>query len=278
MVPGMSPHGNFARLLLSLCATLALVLGAGCSTVMKPTRPDPPLVADGAPLAGVRFDGESTTLREPGLPLSPNRSWQREVQNYTASSLNTLLGTTEEAPAARTVVSMDLAGPSAIQIGTWKEMTVTLSSTLPDGSVVKSEPVSGNIDDGLEYALTTGLGVGGTVLDVTSAIAFIVLFIAPSPEVMILAVGALVGGLALNITQSSSQYFVSFSEERRWSNLYAKALAQHAQDIRKGIGKGPPAGARVPTPPPLAPPLPAPGPADPSDAPPPLLDPAAAPR
>lgn len=278
MVPGMSPHGNLARLLLSLCAVVALSFGAGCSTIMKPTRPDPPLAAEGAPLAGVRFDGESTTLREPGLPLSPNRSWQREVQNYTATSLNTLLGTTEEAPAARTVVSMDLAGPSAIQIGTWKEMTITLSSTLPDGSVIRSEPVSGSIDDGLEYALTTGLGVGGTVLDVTSAIAFIVLFIAPSPEVMILAVGALVGGLALNITQSSSQYFIAFSEERRWSNLYAKALAQHAQDVRKGIGKGPPAGTRVSTPPPVAPPTSTPGPTDPSDAPPPLLDPAAAPR
>ena len=210
------------------------------------------------------------------MPLSPSRAWQREVQNYTATSLNTLLATSEDAPAARTVVSMDLAGPSAIQIGTWKEMTITLTSTLPDGTVVKSEPVTGNVDDGLEYALTTGLGIGGTVLDMTSAVAFIFLFIAPSPEVMIIAIGALVGGLALNIAQSSSQYFVALAEERRWSNLYAQALTAHARDVRKRSGSGPPPGTRTAptTGPTTRPPV---GPVEPSDAPPPLLDPATTP-
>lgn len=270
MVPGMRPSAIAARSLTLAAVVMLAIAATGCSTVIKPTRPDPPLVADGAPLRAVRFDGESTVVREPGLPLSPSRAWQREVQNYTATSLNTLLSTEEDAPAARTIASFDLAGPSAIQIGTWKEMTITLTSTLPDGSVVRSEPVTGNIDDGFEYALTTGLGVGGTVLDVTSAVAFIFLFIAPSPEVMIIAVGALVGGLALNIAQSSSQYFIAASEERRWSNLYAQALTAHARDVRKGLGTGPPPGARPPT----TTPKPPPSPLDPSDAPPPLLDPA----
>ena len=267
MVRRMRPLA-FPPVLAALVALAVLaVLGSGCSTVIKPTRPDPPLVADGPPLAGVRFDGESTVLREPGMPLAPSRAWQREVQNFTATSLNTLLTTPDDAPAARTIATMDLAGPSALQIGTWKEMTVSLTSTLPDGTVVKSEPITGNIDDGFEYALTTGLGVGGTVLDVTSAVAFLFLFIAPSPQVLIIAIGSLVGGLALNITQSSSQYFVAASEERRWSNLYAAALTAHARDVRKRIGTGPP--PRPPSTTPKAPP----GPTDPSDAPPPLLEP-----
>ncbi|MBI1944438.1 MAG: hypothetical protein HYS27_02010 [Deltaproteobacteria bacterium] len=252
-----------------VAVALALAFATGCSTVIKPTRPDPPLVADGAPLAGVRFDGDSTALREPGLPVSPGRGWQREVQNYTATSLNTLLSTPDDAPAARTITSMDLAGPSAIQIGTWKEMTIALTSTLPDGTVVKSEPVTGNIDDGFEYAVVTGLGVGGTVLDVTSAVAFIFLFISQDPTVMYVAIGALVGGLALNIAQSSSQYFVAASEERRWSNLYAQALAAHAREVRQRIGTGPPPRPPLPSPPDV--------PADPSDAPPPLLEPAPTP-
>lgn len=250
-----------------VAAAVALALGsAGCSTVIKPTRPDTPIIADGPPLAGVRFGGDDTTLREPGLPLSPGRAWQREVQNYTATSLNTLLSTQDDAPAARTIASMELSGPSAIQIGTWKEMTVTLTSTLPDGTVVKSEPISGNIDDGLEYAVTTALGIGGGVLDVTSAIAFVLYFVAPTPEVLFIAIGSLVGGLALNIAQSSSQYFIAASEERRWSDLFAQALTAHARDVRQRIGSGPP-----PRPPSAKPPAAA-VPTDPSDAPPPLLE------
>src|SRR5687768_5840903 len=54
---------------------LAIVSGSGCSTVMRPTRPDQPAVALGDPQPGLRFDGEETVLREPGMPLSPSRSW-----------------------------------------------------------------------------------------------------------------------------------------------------------------------------------------------------------
>jgi len=270
------------RLGLAVVVFFAAVFGSGCSTIIRPTRPSQATVAEGKTLPGLRFDGEEVTIREPGLPLSPSRTWQREVANHTASSLNTLLSTDDAAPATRTVVSFDLASPSAIQIGTWKEMTITLISTLPDGSVVKSKAVTGNIDDPLEYAAVTSLGVTGTILDVTAGVASIAFFIlgGQSFEVGLIFIGALLGGLAMNIAQSASQYVVAGSEETRWSNLFQVALVQHARDVREGIGKGPPPGTvlTVPgtLPPTLMPPTtttPNPNlPPDPSDLPP-LLEP-----
>ncbi|MCC7072262.1 MAG: hypothetical protein IT383_13120 [Deltaproteobacteria bacterium] len=259
--------GNASRFVLALAVLAVAVLGAGCSTVLKPTRPDTPLVADGPPLAGVRFDGESTVLREPGLPLSPSRTWQREVQNYTATSLNTLLSTDDDAPPARTIASMDLAGPSALQIGTWKEMSIGLTSTLPDGTLVRSEPVTGNIDDGFEYAVTTTLGVSATVLEVASVAALLYSVVTRDQNGWYVVLGSLVGGIALYVAQSSSQYIIAASEQTRWSNLYANALTKHARDVRGRIGSGPPPRPPAPVPSPTD------APSDPSDAPPPLLEP-----
>jgi hypothetical protein len=257
--------------LLAFVAILASTWSTGCSTVIRPTKPDTPLTAIGAPVAGVRFDGEETILREPGMPLSPSRSWQREVQNYTATSLNTVLSTSEDAPNARTVISFDMASPSAIQLGTWKEITITLTSTLPDGTVVKSQPLTGNIDDPLEYAAMTAASIGGTVLNATGTIALILFFFTgTNPVLGVVAIGALVGGILLSVGQSVGQYFVASNEERRWSNLTAQAISAHAADVRKVMS----APRRAPTPP--APPQPPPpgeaGPPDPSDAPPPLLE------
>ena len=257
-------------------AAVAAVWATGCSTIIRPTKPDTPLTALGPPLAGARFDGEETVMREPGMPLSPSRSWQREVQNYTATSLNTMLSTSEEAPNAHTVVSFDMASPSVIQIGTWKEMTITLTTTLPDGTVVKSQPVTANIDDPIEYALMTTASVGGTVLNAVGTISIILVFfgggLSANPALLTVAIGSLVGGILLSVGQSVGQYFVAANEEKRWSNLYAKALTQHAADIRHGgvlPKKRPPSTA----PPPEKPPVKPPGPTDPSDAPPPPLTP-----
>ena len=227
--------------MLRLLVVAVLIAGSGCSTVIKPIRPSYPITSDGlASLQGVRFDGEEVQLREPGMPLSPSRSWQREVANNTASSMNTLLSTDDNAPVARTVVSFDLASPGALQIGIWKEMTVTLSSTLADGSVVRSQAVSGNIDDPLEYAGVTAVGVGGTVLDVVAGISSIFFIFTQDTVMGVVFIGALLGGLGLNLAHSASQYVVAGSEERRWSDLYAQALKQHAADVRAGAGKGPP--------------------------------------
>ena len=266
---------TMARALLALIvAGVVGGAGTGCSTIIRPTKPDTPFAAAaGEPLAGARFDGEETILREPGMPLSPSRSWQREVANYTATSLNTILQTKDEAPNARTVVSFDMASPSVIQIGTWKEMTITLTTTLPDGTVIKSQPVVGNIDDPLEYALMTATSVGGTVLNATGTVAIILFFFSANTggynaTLGLIAVGALVGGILLSIGQSVGQYFVAANEEKRWSNLFAKAIAAHAIDVRKAsLGPHRP----PPEPPPTTVPTPPKPSTDPSDVPP-LLD------
>ena len=232
---------------------------------MKPIRPSEPIGAMGSSVPGVRFDGEDVQIREPGMPVSPSRSWQREIGNFAATSLNDALGTDDQAPAARTIVSFDLASPSVLQIGIWKEMTITMTSTLPDGTVVRSEPVVGNIDDTLEYATVTGMSVGATVLDITAGVASIYFFIFDQSFLAgAVFIGALLGSLTLNIAQSSSSYFVAASEEGRWSDLFATAIRAHASDVRAQIGTGPPAGALrrplpstplTPTPSPLPPPL-----------------------
>lgn len=261
---------------------LVALQAVACTTVVRPTRPSSPLLREGEALPGVRFDGEEVQIREPGMPVSPSRAWQREVANYTASALNESLAADETAPLARTIVTFDLASPSALQLGAWKEMTIGLTSTLPDGTVVRSAPVTGNIDDGVEHALVTGMGIGGTVLDVTAGISAIFFIVSPSYVTGAVFIGALLGGLALNIGQSSAQYFVALSEEGRWSDLYATALRAHVADVRAQIGRGPPPTATTTTPPsPLPGTMPPPAspstsPADPSDAasPPPPLDPA----
>ncbi len=249
-----------------ICLVFACVLASACSTIVRPTKPDTPLSAIGPPVSELRFDGEETLLREPGTPLSPTRGWQREVQNYTATSLNTLLTTSNDARNARTIVSFDMASPSAIQIGTFKEMDIQLSTTLPDGTPVKSAAVSGHIDHPLEYALMTGASVGGTVLNAVGTIAIVLfLFSGGSDDRLgVVAIGSLIGGVVLSIGQSVGQYFVAANEEKRWSALFADALTAHATDVRKTL-----AGPRAPraVPPPTAA-------LDPSDAPPPLLKPA----
>jgi outer membrane biosynthesis protein TonB len=259
-------HG---RLVLLAFVVVVATCAGGCSTVIKPTRPSNALAELDAPPTGLRFDGEEVALREPGMPVSPSRTWQREVQNYTASQLSSLLGENETGPVARTIVTFDLAAPSSFQIGTWKEMTIGLTTTLPSGVVVKSEPVVGNIDDPIEYAGATALGVGGTILDVTAGVASIFFLFDRTPTSFFIFAAALVGGLTLNIAQSGAQYLVAASEEVRWSDLFQRALVAHARDIRAGLLRP------APTPLPQAnpnvvPPLSR----DPVDPPPPLLDPA----
>ncbi len=263
------PRPHVGELALGVVISTAMFC-AGCSTVLRPTRPDTPLAADGAAsVAAVRFDGASTVLREPGMPLSPSRSWQREIANYTANSLNTVLSTSDAAPVAKTVVTFDLSSPSVIQIGTWKEISIQLASTMPDGSVVKSAPVVGNIDNTLEYALVTAASVGGTVLDATAAIAILVYVVsAPSPAaplIGVVALGALLGGVTLHIAQSAGGYVIAANEEKRWSNLFAQAIRAHAVDVRAAVAKG--LGTPKATPTQNG----KPDPADPS-APPPLLE------
>lgn len=271
------------------------LLESACSTVIKPTRPTEPLEPVGQ-VSRFRFDGEFVQLREPGMPLASSRAWQREVQNYTASTLNELLDTDEMAPPVQTIVVFDLASPGAFQLGTWKEMTIELTTMLPSGRVVRSEPITGNIDDAFEWFAVNGMAFTGSALDVVAAIASLLFVFTGEPWACGMFIGALVVGLSLNLGQSLAAFLVASSEETRWSNLYQRALTQHARDIERALATAPPtsapppAGAAPPQPsttppapypaPPSAPPS---APAQPSTTPPasadeppppPLLDPA----
>jgi hypothetical protein len=270
---------SFLTRVVVVIAAAFVVSGAmGCATVIKPTRPDEPL-PKGARVEGVRFDGQSVSLREPGVPLSPSRAWQREVASFTATQLNVAIDASDDAPVARTVVTFDLASPSVIQIGPWKTIDITVTTTLPDGNVVKTGPVEGRIDDGLESALMMGLS--GTVFVVDAAGAIITIatlfFLNQSPLVMFsVMAGTIVGTMALHGAEKGGEVLVAASEETRWSNLYVGILQQHADAVRAAVANGPP---RAPTTSPQQAPTdplgPEPKPAGPAPPPPPaLLDPA----
>lgn len=277
----------------SLMAMTALFWAMGCSTAIRPTRPDAPLTA-GEPVAGLTFDGNRIDIREPGTPVSNTRAWQREVANYTATQLNTLLATDETSPAVRTVVTFDLASPAPIQFDAWKEMTIELTTVLPSGQRVRSAPVTSHIDTLFEHLTLQGLVVTGSALDVVATLsALLYSFGGVFPETRpyvetacYVFIGALIGGLLLNVGQTVGNFLVAQAEEVRWSNLYAEALRRHADDIRAALGRnGPPTSGSprkrraedaplsgTPAAPPSAPPSARPPPEPP--APPPPLDPA----
>lgn len=278
------------RVLVLLFVLAFALFESACSTVMKPTRPSDPLETVGQ-VSGFRFDSEYVQLREPGMPLANSRAWQREVQNYTATTLNELLDTPDTVAPVQTIVVFDLASPSAIQIGTWKEMTIELTTMLPSGRVVRSEPVTENIDNPFEYFVSTGLMVTGSVLDVAVAIGTIILFVGlPGLLTSGWACGCLIAGLVvglvLNLGQTLTTYLIAGSEERRWSDLYQRALTQHARDIERALAAAPPPPAKrapstttQPPAPSSAPPAPSSAPpapvgAEPPPPPPPILDPA----
>jgi hypothetical protein len=273
-------------LLFRVLVVFAGVTSMGCAAVVRPTKPSTVSAALADSPTTVRFASDAISIREPGLPLSPSRAWLREVQNYTAEGLNTMVSAPDAAPVAQTTVTFDLASPSVLQIGTWKEMTISMQSTLPNGQVVKSEAVSANIDDPLEYAAVTGLGIGGTVLDVGAAIVSIFWIFQSSPQNQLLVggvfIGALLGGVALNLGQQGAQYLVAGREETRWSDMYQRAMKQHAMDIRnRALLPAPPPTPATPS---IGPTMPMTPPAtqippvlDPSDGPPQPLSPAATP-
>lgn len=244
--PVESPlHSMRGPLSLLLVLAFALLSGA-CSTVITPTRPSTTF-PDVGQVSGFRFDGERMQLREPGMPLSSSRAWQREVKNYAAAQLNEMLDTPEVARPVETIVTFDLAGPSAIQIGTWKEMTVELTTVLPSGRIVKSEPLTRNIDSPFEYFAVNGMTIAGSALDIAAAIASLVFVFTQDPLACGCFIGALVVGLSLNVGQSVASYFVARAEEGRWSDLFAEALEQHARDIQAALRERPErAPARVP--------------------------------
>lgn len=271
-------------------ALLVPVLG-GCATVMKPVHPSAkPDIGD--PVAGVRFDTDEVSFREPALPVSSGNIWKREVATYTADTLNDLLDAEGTAPVARTVVTFEMHGPSMVQFGTWKEMTVRLVTTLPDGRVVRSEPKSEYLDSNVEYVAQQCLVFGGPILDIGAFVLAIYMFttgaLTTTNPLAPVFCGCLVGlafvGVSMNLAQGALQYAIAALEERRWSDLYLEALKEHAVDVRRTLATRaePP---RVITPPlpgvPTAPPKdgqPSLEPLPPSQAPdipppPPLADP-----
>jgi hypothetical protein len=270
------------RLLLSVVAIVALGASA-CSTVTKPIRPTDPL-GETQHLTGVRFDGQLVHVREPGSPVATSRAWLREVGNYTAKTLNTLVEADPTAPAAQTVVVFDQASRGAIEIGAWREMTIEIISTLPSGQVVRSEPVTGHVDSTVEQLALQGTAATASCVDVTVPVASLVFFLGQSfltPEQWIAGCGCLIGmaigGLLLHAAERSGAFLVAASEETRWSNMYLEALKQHAVDVRNAQrGAPPPARPAPAAPAPAAPAAPAPADPPPSGSPPPPapMDPA----
>jgi hypothetical protein len=260
-----------------------LVLGAaasGCVTTLKPVYPSSGIDA-GEPSRGVRFDADQITFDEPGVPVSTGRLWKRDVARFTAEQLNTLLGAPADGPVAQTQIALELASPGSFQVGAWKELTVVVSSQLPDGRLVRTEPKTALIDSNVEYALQQVLLFGGPILEVSAFVLGIYLFtggffsFTQYPWMCGCLLGLAFSGLFLNVAQASMQWLIGVLEERRASDLYQAALVAHAADVRavlagtKPAWRPPPAVPSLPGATPPADPVPAPPP--PAGAPPPPL-------
>jgi hypothetical protein len=227
----------WSRLRVSLLP-ICLLFSIGCATTKTmPTHPSR-AAEKSEETSGVRFEAEEIRFREPVIPVSGGNLWRREVGNFTAEQLNTLLNTKPTGTLLRTTVIFEMHPASSLQIGSWKEMTVGLITYFPDGRVVESEAISAYIDNNFEFAIQQGFIFGGPVLEIASFIGAI--YILTQPVLFnvftcgcILAVG--LSGVALNVAQGASQLVVAANEERRWSDLYMEALEQHAQDIRKEL-------------------------------------------
>jgi len=234
------------RLFAPTLTVLLLIMSTACATAMSPVHPTRDREA-GPPVSGVRFDGEQVVFREPAMPVASGNIWKREVANYTATTLNALVDAEETAPAARTAVTFEMHGPSVIQIGSWKEMTVSITTRLPDGRLVRSAPESAYLDSNLEYAAQQALTFGGPILDIAAFVAGIYFIFAqgslvPSagstlPMYCACIVGLGLAGLSLNAAQAGLQYLFASFEEQRWSDLYLRALEKHADDIRAELAR-----------------------------------------
>lgn len=206
---------------------------------MSPIHPSAPTEATRFPGASVRYSPKKVRFLEPGLPVVGGTLWKKEVAKYATSELNTLVGVSDSSTKASTLtISFELAGPAAFQIGTYKEMSVRLRTTFPSGQTVKSEPVSAKIDNGVEYATAQAFRYAGPLLDITAGVVAMYYFFASAGASLFsnpLGCACLIGlagtGIALNAAEQGVAYYIATQEERRWSDLFQRALIAHAKDV-----------------------------------------------
>lgn len=252
-------------------AALVLVVAAGCASG-PPARSDDPIVRLAPTLHDImptrpsaalretqahapiqtsaRFNVERIVLEEPTFHEHHALQWQREVRAYTAEVLNRASDLPDGAPLqsrARFSWSFDrryLSGGSSV--------TVELATMLPDGRVVTSQDVRGEVvlwNDGnapnfLSVLALTGLGTGLGV-----DVAMLALGATLSP----IGWGLMGGALAVTAVVAAADVLADVGRiraaEQRWSDLYLIALTRHAADVRSVVVDG-----TVPTltPPPAA--------------------------
>lgn len=235
--------GQPALVALGLAWALFAGLLGGCATTLTPIYPSQDVTSSTVQTPGVRFSPEAVTFSEPGIPISTGNLWKRDVAVFAADRLNTLVGAAPGAPVVRTTVTFEMYGPTAFQVGSWKEMTVRLTSQLPDGRVVESAPKSAYIDSNLEYIAQQVLLFSGPIVEVGAFVFGIYLFSAgiaylTNPIFCGCLLALAFSGLALNLAQAGLQYVVAVLEERRTSDLFLDALTAHAADVHTAITVG----------------------------------------
>ncbi|MCC7072714.1 MAG: hypothetical protein IT383_15400 [Deltaproteobacteria bacterium] len=162
--------------------------------------------------------------------------WQREVRAYTAEVLNRASALPEGAPLqshVRFSWSFDRR-----ELTGGNRVTIDLESVLPDGRVVRSQEIGGEVvlcDDGnatssLGVLALTGLGTGLGV-----DLAMLALGATLNP----IGWGLLGGALLLAASATGAGIVVDVGRvkaaEQRWSDLYLIALARHAADVRSVV-------------------------------------------
>ena len=119
---------------LAVLTGVGLVLATlGCATPLKPIYPSGPVEA-ATKTWDVRFSPERVVVQEAGVPMSTGMIWKRDVATFTADRLNTMVGSSARGALMDTSVVLTLATAGGITFGSSKELSVSVTSVLPDRS------------------------------------------------------------------------------------------------------------------------------------------------
>lgn len=242
----------------------ALALGAGCASTpqprmrpddaltrllpsehtMAPIHPTPTAVLAAAlpeRAASQRFTAEHISVEEPSFHELHSLAWQRQLRDYTASALNRATAELPAGPPLETRARFTWTRNYRNSAAGGERVTIMLETALPDGRIVASKDVDGEVGLWNEVGPETALAFSGeTALGAALGVnlSMLVLVASTSPVAWALLGASLAVAATAGVTAVVVSVMRVSAVEQRWSDLYLKALRTHAADVRAVLLEG----------------------------------------